>query len=44
MLERYGPWKTVYHRFGKWRDSATFDRVLERLSLCLFTSIRIDGS
>ena len=35
LPERFGPWKTVYHRFCKWRDDATFDRMLERLHLRL---------
>jgi transposase len=31
LPERYGPWKTVYHRFRQWEASGLFDRILERL-------------
>ncbi len=31
LPERYGPWKTVYSRFCKWRDDGTFLRIFEAL-------------
>jgi transposase len=31
LPERYGPWKTIYHRFRQWEASGLFDRILERL-------------
>lgn len=31
LPERYGPWKTIYHRFRKWEASGLFDSILERL-------------
>jgi len=33
--ERYGPWKTVYGRFRRWRDDGTFARLLAALQLQL---------
>ena len=30
--EGYGPWKTVYSRFCKWRDEGTFLRIFEALN------------
>lgn len=39
LPERYGPWKTVYQRFRRWRDNATFARILPRLHL----KLRQDG-
>lgn len=33
LPERYGPWKTVYHRFRKWETVGLFDRILERLHI-----------
>lgn len=35
LPERYGPWKTVYHRFNLWRKQGAIDRMLERLQLKL---------
>ena len=32
LPERYGPWKSVYSRFCKWRDEGLFQRVFEELS------------
>ena len=32
LPERYGPWKTVYSRFCKWRDDGTFLRIFEVLT------------
>jgi transposase len=40
--ERYGPWKTLYNRFARWRDDGTFDRILARLQLKLDEQGRID--
>ena len=31
LPERYGPWKSVYSRFRKWRDDGTFQRIFEAL-------------
>lgn len=31
LPERYGPWKTVYSRFCKWRDDGTFLRIFAAL-------------
>lgn len=49
LPERYGPWKTVYSRFCKWRDDGTLLYVFQALSmdadyenLCLdSTSIKV---
>jgi transposase len=35
LPDRYGPWKTVYHRFNLWRKQGVIDRMLERLQLKL---------
>lgn len=32
LPERYGPWKTVYSRFCKWRDDGTFMRIFQALN------------
>ena len=32
LPEWYGPWKTVYSRFCKWRDDGTFLRIFEVLT------------
>ena len=42
LPERYGPWKTVYHYFAKWRADGTFDRVLEALQIRLDRDGQID--
>lgn len=31
LPERFGPWKTVYERFRRWRADGTLDRVVARL-------------
>ena len=31
MLDRFGPWSTVYQRFWGWRNQGTFDQMLNRL-------------
>lgn len=41
---RYGPWKTVYHRFRGWEADGTFDRVLARLQTELDEQGLIDYS
>ena len=40
--ERYGPWKTIYNRFCRWRDDGTLDRVLAALQLELDEAGLID--
>ena len=35
MPERYGSWKSVYHRFRRWIDDGTIDKILGRLRLKL---------
>ena len=42
LPERYGPWKTVYDRFRRWRREGLFDRILERLQVRLDAEGRID--
>lgn len=32
LPELYGPWKTVYSRFCKWRDDGTFQRIFQTLN------------
>ena len=32
LPERYGPWKTVYSRFCKWRDDSTFLSIFTALN------------
>ena len=32
LPERYGPWKTVYSRFCKWRDDGTLQRIFKALA------------
>lgn len=31
LPERYGPWKTVYDRFRRWRDSGLWQHILDVL-------------
>ena len=31
LPERYGPWKTVYHRYRRWSADGTWGRVLDAL-------------
>jgi transposase len=33
--ERYGPWKTVYDRFSRWRQDGTWAKILDALLLRL---------
>ncbi len=35
MSERYGSWKTVYHRFNRWSREGTLEKILSRLHLKL---------
>ena len=42
LPERYGPWKTAYNRFARWRRDGLLDRVLDRLQLRLDADGRID--
>ena len=35
LPERYGPWKTVYHRFRSWQRSGLFDQMLLLLHMNL---------
>ena len=42
MPERYGKWKSVYHRFNRWRKDGTIDRMLQRLQMKLDKDGRID--
>ena len=42
LPERYGPWKTVYGRFNRWRREGLFARILQRLQVRLDEQGRID--
>lgn len=42
--ERYGPYRTVYDRFAKYRDDGTLDRILRALRLKLDAEGHIDHS
>ena len=35
LPERFGPWKTVYHRFREWQQSGVFEQILMLLHLKL---------
>lgn len=35
MPERYGSWKSVYHRFCRWTLDGMFEKILDRLRLRL---------
>jgi transposase len=39
---RFGPWRTVYGYFQKWRDDGTFQRILEALQIRLDRKGQID--
>lgn len=41
---RYGPWKTVYDRFNKWRRSGLWEQLLKRLQVQLDQKGMIDWS
>jgi len=42
LPERYGKWKSVYHRFNRWRGDGTFDRLLKSLRIRLDKQGKID--
>ena len=42
LPERYGKWKSVYHRFNRWRADGTFDRILKALQIRLDQQGKID--
>lgn len=42
LPERYGKWKSVYHRFNAWRKQGLFERVLKALRIRLDKQGRID--
>lgn len=42
LPERYGPWKTVYDRFNRWRKDATWTQILDALLLRLDKAGLID--
>jgi hypothetical protein len=33
FLQRYGPWQTVYDRFGHWQKQGVVERILQALHL-----------
>ena len=42
--ERYGPYRTIYDRFAKYRDDGTLDRILRALRVRLDAEGHIDRS
>lgn len=44
LPERFGPWKTVYERFRRWRSDGTLDRVVAHLQRDLDRAGLIDWS
>lgn len=42
LLERFGPWKTVYHCFREWQRSGLFEQILALLHLKLNEESLID--
>lgn len=40
--QRYGPWRTVYDRFARYRDEGTLDRIIETLHLKLDAEGHLD--
>jgi len=42
LPERYGRWGSVYHRFNRWRQDGTFDRLLRALRIRLDKAGHID--
>ena len=43
LPERFGPWKTAYNRFNRWRKDGLIDRLLGSLQIRLDAEGRIDG-
>jgi len=44
LPERYGPWKTVYSRFRRWREDGRWDRILLVLQADAAHEGTLDGS
>lgn len=44
LPDRFGPWKTVYGRFARWRGDGTLDRVVAKLQRDLDRDGLIDWS
>ncbi len=44
LPERYGPWKTVYSRFRRWRETGLWDRILLALQADAAHDGTLDGS
>jgi transposase len=42
LPERYGKWKSVYHRFNRWRSDGSFHRILKALQIRLDKKGKID--
>lgn len=42
LPDRYGKWKSVYHRFNAWREQGLFERLLTALRIRLDKDGRID--
>jgi transposase len=42
LPQRYGNFKTVHHRFSRWRRDGTFDRILKALQIRLDKQGKID--
>jgi len=42
LPERYGRWKSVYHRFNRWRREGMFERILGALRIRLDKAGMID--
>ena len=42
LPDRFGPWKTVYHYFNKWRENGTIDEIMEALQVHLDRQGQID--
>ena len=42
LPERFGNWKSIYHRFNRWRRDGTFDRIVKALRIRLDKQGKID--
>lgn len=42
LPDRYGPWKTVYDYFSRWRKEGVYDQILEALQIHLDAAGKID--